>query len=84
MILFFLTGCKIPPKLQLLVTLRCYGIGDLQLSMGDCSNMSQQSVSVGVKNVTYAIYQLAADYSKFLRPAEENNVMRLFEEVGDK
>ena len=83
MILFFLTGCRIPPKLQLLVIFRYYGTGDLQLNMGDCSTMSQQSVSMGVKNVTYAICQFAADYIKFPRPAEENDVMRLFEEVGD-
>ena len=44
--------------------------------------MSQQSVSVCVKNVTGAICQLVADYIKFPTPAEENNVMRLFEEVA--
>ena len=82
MIPFFITGCRIPPKLQLLVTLRYYASGDLQLSMGDCNSMSQQSVSVCVKNVTSAICHLVADYIKFPTPAEEYNNMRLFEEVA--
>ncbi|MPC76630.1 hypothetical protein E2C01_071047 [Portunus trituberculatus] len=34
-------GCRIPPKLQLLVTLRYYATGDFQLTMGDCCDMSQ-------------------------------------------
>ena len=44
--------------------------------------MSQQAVSVCVKNVTHALCQLVADYIKFPTPAEENDMMRLFEEVS--
>ena len=44
--------------------------------------MSQQAVSVCVKNVTHALCQLVADYIKFPTPAEENDMMRLFEEVA--
>lgn len=44
--------------------------------------MSQQSVSACVKNVIHSICQLVADYIKFPTPAEENDIMRLFEEVA--
>ncbi|KAK4326024.1 hypothetical protein Pmani_003447 [Petrolisthes manimaculis] len=69
-------GCRILPKLQLLVTFRYFATGDLQLSMGDCSDMSQQAVNNCIKTVTYAICQLSADYIKFPGPAEEYNIMR--------
>ncbi|KAG0717196.1 putative nuclease HARBI1 [Chionoecetes opilio] len=49
--------------------------------MADCNEMSQQSVSHYVKNVTYAICQVAAEFIKFPSPAE-NTLMRDFEEVA--
>lgn len=78
---FFPIGCRIPPKLQLLVTLRYYATGDLQLTVADCSYISQPSVSICVQNVTYAICQLSAEYIKFPSPAEEDDMMRKFQEV---
>ncbi|XP_050704110.1 putative nuclease HARBI1 [Eriocheir sinensis] len=75
-------GLPIPPRLQLLVTLRYYATGSFQLDMGDCCDMSLPSVSTCVKTVTSAICQLAGDYIKFPSPAEEQDVMRQFAEVA--
>lgn len=79
---FFLAGLPIPPRLQLLVTLRYYATGSFQLDMRDCCDMSQPSVSTCVKTVTSAICQLAGDYIKFPSPAEEQDVMPQFAEVA--
>lgn len=82
---FFLLfpGLRIPPRLQLLVTLRYYATGSFQLDMGDCCDMSQPCVSVCVKNVTRAICQLAREFIKFPSPAEEQEVMRNFGMIAD-
>ncbi|XP_050704623.1 putative nuclease HARBI1 isoform X1 [Eriocheir sinensis] len=75
-------GLAIPPHLQLLVTLRYYVTGSLQLDMGDCCDMSQPSVSTCVKTVTSAICQLAVDYIKFPSPAEEQDAMQQFAQIS--
>ncbi|KAG0719535.1 hypothetical protein GWK47_050264 [Chionoecetes opilio] len=38
-------GCPVPPHLQLLITLRWMATGELQLSIGDTFDVSQQFVS---------------------------------------
>lgn len=79
---FLHTGLAIPICLQLLVTLRYYVNGSLQLDAGDCCDVSQSSVSSFVRIVTSAICQLAGNYIKFPSPAEEQDVMQQFAQIS--
>ncbi|KAK4299332.1 hypothetical protein Pmani_028391 [Petrolisthes manimaculis] len=61
-------GLRISSELQLLANLRYVATGNFQLTLGDCTDMSQSSVSKIVKNVCIAIASLAPEYIKFPNP----------------
>ncbi|KAK4303886.1 hypothetical protein Pmani_024136 [Petrolisthes manimaculis] len=71
-------GCSVPYHLQLLVALRYLATGDLQITMGDCSDMSTASVSKYVKIVATAIARLAARYIHFPQPDEALSAVSQF------
>ncbi|KAK4319470.1 hypothetical protein Pmani_009573 [Petrolisthes manimaculis] len=48
-------GCSVPYHLQLLVALRYLATGDLQITMGDCSDMSTASVKRRLINDEYEL-----------------------------
>lgn len=75
-------GLRISPELQLLATLRYLATGDYQLTLADCSDMSQPSVCRIVMNVSAAIASLAQDYIKFPNPAAEGQVMQDFSAIA--
>ncbi|KAK4318795.1 hypothetical protein Pmani_010218 [Petrolisthes manimaculis] len=61
-----------------MVTLRYVATGNFQLTLGDCIDMSQPSVSKIVKNVCIAIASHAREYIKFPDPASEGKIMQQF------
>ncbi|XP_042877918.1 putative nuclease HARBI1 [Penaeus japonicus] len=71
-------GSPIPHHLQFLVALRYLATGNFQLSMGDCHEMSQPTVSRCVRSVSVKIADLAVEYITFPQPAEEEVVMQQF------
>ncbi|KAK3881936.1 hypothetical protein Pcinc_013660 [Petrolisthes cinctipes] len=75
-------GLRISPELQVLVTLRYVATGNYQLTLGDCTDMSQPSVSKIVKNVCIAIASLAREYIKFPNPASEGEIMQQFSDFA--
>ena len=81
-VIAWLPGLPISPQLQLLTTLRYLSTGNFQLTIGDCTDMSQPSVSKIVSNVSVVIANLAADYIQFPNPATEKNEMRKFFTTG--
>ena len=81
-IYIYLTGLRIAPRLQLLVALRYMATGNFQLTLGDCADMSQSSVSMCLRNVSAAIAQLATDFIKFTTPENENELMQKFSRIA--
>ncbi|XP_042877919.1 putative nuclease HARBI1 [Penaeus japonicus] len=71
-------GSPIPHHLQSLVALRYLATGNFQLSMGDCHEMSQPTVSRCVRSVSVKIAVLAVEYITFSQPAEEEVAMQQF------
>ncbi|MPC96151.1 uncharacterized protein LOC123500147 [Portunus trituberculatus] len=58
-------GCPLPPHLQLLITLRWMATGDLQLTIGDAFEVSQQFVSACSSRTVHAIATLCEQYVQF-------------------
>lgn len=81
-ILLFSTGLRITPRLQLLVALRYMATGNFQLTLGDCTDMSQPSVCICLRHVSAAIARLAPEYIKFPDPANENDIMQQFTRIA--
>ncbi|XP_042228180.1 putative nuclease HARBI1 [Homarus americanus] len=75
-------GIPIPPGLQLLVAMRYMATGKFQITLGDCSDMSQPSVSKCVRNVSAAIATLAREYIKFPSPEREEEFMQEFASIA--
>ncbi|KAG7157148.1 nuclease HARBI1-like 8, partial [Homarus americanus] len=75
-------GIPIPPGLQLLVAMRYMATGNFQLTLGDCSDMSQPNVSKFVRNVSAAIATLAPDYIKFPFLEREEEFMQEFASIA--
>ncbi|XP_045118142.1 LOW QUALITY PROTEIN: putative nuclease HARBI1 [Portunus trituberculatus] len=70
-------GCPVPPYLQLLITLRWMATGDLQLTIGDAFEVSEQFVSACSSRTVHAIATLCEQYVQFpdwhhLRFVKEN------------
>ncbi len=80
--MFLSVGLPVPPSLQLLVALRYMATGNFQLSIADCSDVSQPSVSKYVSLVSRAIASLAPEVIKFPQPADEEQAMEKFGLIG--
>ncbi|KAG0417812.1 hypothetical protein HPB47_005341 [Ixodes persulcatus] len=77
------SGLPLPPMLQLLVTLRFYGAGALQIVTGDLVNVSQPTVCRTVGVVTRLIARhLFKELVHFPDASQLNTVMREFFEMA--
>nr|XP_027228403.1 putative nuclease HARBI1 [Penaeus vannamei] len=63
-------GSPVPPRLQLLITLRWMATGSFQLTIADTFDVSQQLVSKCTAKIVRAIASLLQDYVK--RPSREH------------
>ncbi|XP_063848238.1 putative nuclease HARBI1 [Scylla paramamosain] len=75
-------GCPIPQHLQLLITLRCTATGGHQLTINDCYQVSQTSISKCLRTVTPIIAQMAKDYVKMPTGMNAIRVMEGFMEIA--
>ncbi|XP_064109980.1 putative nuclease HARBI1 [Macrobrachium nipponense] len=75
-------GQRISPCNQFLVTLRYMATGNFQLTLGDCSDMAQSSVSRCLKDVCAAVATLAQEFIKFPTPQDENKMMMEFSQIA--
>ncbi|KAK8378757.1 hypothetical protein O3P69_009459 [Scylla paramamosain] len=75
-------GCPIPQHLQLLITLRCMATGGHQLTISDCYQVSQTSISRCIRTVTPIIAQMAKDYVKMPTGMNAIRVMEGFLEIA--
>ncbi|XP_063857373.1 putative nuclease HARBI1 [Scylla paramamosain] len=75
-------GCPIPQHLQLLITLRCMATGGHQLTISDCYQVSQTSISRCIWTVTPIIAQMAKDYVKMPTGMNAIRVMEGFLEIA--
>lgn len=75
-------GCSVPHHLQLLVALRYFATGDLQITMGDCSEMSTATVSKYVRIMATAIARQAPHYIKFPQPNDAPAVVSKFFDIA--
>ncbi|KAK4325149.1 hypothetical protein Pmani_004303 [Petrolisthes manimaculis] len=73
-------GCSVPYHLQLLVTLRYLATGDLQITMGDCSDMSTASVTCAIlhniaieRRLINQEYELPDEHDDDHEDGEEHN-----------
>ena len=67
----------------MLVALRYMATGNFQLTLGDCGDLSQPSVSKCLKHVSAAIARLAPQYIKFPAPHEEGLAMQQFHSIAN-
>ncbi|XP_063855691.1 uncharacterized protein LOC135097672 [Scylla paramamosain] len=68
--------------LQLLITLRCMATGGHQLTISDCYQVSQTSISRCIRTVTPIIAQMAKDYVKMPTGMNAIRVMEGFLEIA--
>ncbi|XP_042226263.1 putative nuclease HARBI1 [Homarus americanus] len=62
--------------------MRYMATGNFQITLGDCSDMSQPSVSKCVRNVSDAVATLAPDYIKFPFPEREEEFLQEFASIA--
>ncbi len=62
---------SLTPREQLLVALRFYATGSIQLLVGDAGGLSQSSVSRAINNVTNALVRLAPQHIKMPTTPQE-------------
>ncbi|XP_045138662.1 putative nuclease HARBI1 [Portunus trituberculatus] len=72
-------GCPVPPHLQTLIAVRCMATGDHQMTLGDCHDVSQMTVSRCLKVVSRAIAGLSQHYVK----PSGNDLRRTVEQFHD-
>ena len=70
------------PELQVLLTLRFYATGSLQIVAGDTVNVHKSTVSRTIDRVTRAICQRARDYLRMPNQVEGNAQKRIFFRMG--
>lgn len=68
---YFSRGGCIPPMQQLLLTLRFYASGSMQLSVADFSGVSRSSACRIIKRVSLAIASLRRQYIKMAQNRQE-------------
>lgn len=65
------TGCPVPPHLQVLIAVRCMATGSHQVTIGDCHDVSQTTVSLCLKTVSRVI---AAKNVIYIKPPTGNSI----------
>ncbi|XP_050724404.1 putative nuclease HARBI1 [Eriocheir sinensis] len=70
-------GCPVPPHLQTLIAIRCMATGDHQMTLGDCHDVSQTTVSQCLKVVSRAIASLSRHY---IQPPSGNDLQRTIQD----
>ncbi|XP_050689013.1 putative nuclease HARBI1 [Eriocheir sinensis] len=73
-------GCPVPPHLQTLIAVRCMATGDHQMTLGDCHDVSQMTVSRCLKVVSRAIASLS---QRYIKPPCGNDMRRTIEQFHD-
>ena len=72
------TGIPVPPHLQVLITRRYLATGNHQLTVSDCYDVSQPSVSRFCSRVTRAIARMSHDVIRIPTPNDTVKVMEDF------
>lgn len=77
---FPLPGCPVLPYLQLLIVLRCIATGSHQVTIGDCHDVSQATISHCLKTVSRAIGSRSQHY--IVSPAD-NDLRRMVQQFRE-
>lgn len=76
----FFTGCPVPLYLQLPIALRCMATGGHQVTIGDCHDVSQTTVSHCLKTIARAI---ASRSQHYLLPPAGNDLRQTIQQFYD-
>lgn len=82
LLLHFPIGCPIPQHLMVLIRLRCMATGGHHLTISDCYEVSQTSVSRCLRTVTPAIGEMARDSVKMPSGMDVVRVMEEFRDIA--